>query len=171
MATVTTPARTSVPTQTAGKQPGRSLLGALVFYTLLILFALFFLLPLVWMAVTAFKPFTEWLTPNWIPREPTLANFTSVFRDPTLPVARWFYNSLLIAVVFTSLILLIDSLAAYAYARMEFRGKNLLFGLLLATLVMPGIMFLIPNYLTIARFGWLGTYQGVIVPGDRKSVV
>ncbi len=165
MATLTTPAKNSTPRTVAGRKPGSSLMGAIVFYALLILFALFFLLPLVWMAVTAFKPFTEWLTPNWIPREPTLDNFISVFRDPTLPVTRWFLNSLFIAVVFTSLILIIDALAAYAYARMEFPGKNVLFGILLATLVMPGIMFLIPNYLTVARFGWLGSYQGVIMPG------
>jgi multiple sugar transport system permease protein len=56
-------------------------------------------------------------------------------------------------------------MAAYAYARMEFRGRKLLFGLLLATLVMPQIMFLIPNYITIANLGWLGTYQGVMAPG------
>jgi len=74
-------------------------------------------------------------------------------------------NSLLIATIFTLLILAIDSLAAYAYARMSFPGRNLLFGLLLATLVMPGIMFLIPNFVTVARLGWLGTLQGVIAPG------
>jgi multiple sugar transport system permease protein len=67
--------------------------------------------------------------------------------------------------VFTGLILIIDALAAYAYARMEFPGRNALFTLLLATLVMPGIMFLIPNYITIARLDWIGTYQGVIAPG------
>ena len=78
---------------------------------------------------------------------------------------RWFLNSFVIATAFTLLILIIDSLAAYAYARMEFRGSKLLFGLLLATLVMPSIMFLIPNYITIANLGWLGTYQGVIAPG------
>jgi multiple sugar transport system permease protein len=74
-------------------------------------------------------------------------------------------NSFIIATLFTLLILVIDSLAGYAYARMEFPGKNLLFGLLLATLVMPGIMFLIPNYLTVARLGWIGSKLGVIAPG------
>jgi multiple sugar transport system permease protein len=141
----------------------RTLLAAQ--YVLLILFGLFFVLPLIWMVVTAFKPREEWLNPNWIPIQPTLQNFTSVFEDPTLPVARWFFNSLFIAVAFTFLTLVIDSLAAYAYARMEFRGRKPLFGLLLATLVMPGIMFLIPNFITVANFGWLGTYQGVIAPG------
>jgi multiple sugar transport system permease protein len=165
MATVSTPVQTAAPRQVEGRQPGRSALGALVFYVLLIAFAAFFLLPLAWMLVTSFKPFDEWLSPNWIPRNPSFENFASVFRDPTLPVTRWFLNSLIIATLFTSLILLIDSLAAYAYARMEFPGKNVLFSLLLATLVMPGIMFLIPNYLTIARLDWLRSYQGVIAPG------
>jgi multiple sugar transport system permease protein len=94
-----------------------------------------------------------------------LENFTSIFNDKTLPVVNWFINSLLIAGLFTAFILIIDSLAGYAYARLEFPGKNLLFGLMLATLVMPGIMFLIPNYLTVARLDWIGTIQGVIAPG------
>ena len=144
---------------------GESRLNKSLFYLVLILFALFFLLPLLWMVVTAFKPFEEWLTPNWIPMNPTLENFTSIFNDKSLPVVNWFLNSLLIASLFTLVILIIDSLAGYAYARLEFPGKNLLFGLMLATLVMPGIMFLIPNYLTVARLGWIGTIQGVIVPG------
>ncbi len=144
---------------------GESRLSRSLFYLVLILFALFFLLPLLWMVVTAFKPFEEWLTPNWIPVNPTLENFTSIFNDKSLPVVNWFLNSLLIASLFTLVILIIDSLAGYAYARLEFPGKNLLFGLMLATLVMPGIMFLIPNYLTVARLGWIGSIQGVIVPG------
>ena len=162
---MTAPARQarSEDTEAAPVGSGR---GYLVLqYVLLILFGFFFVLPLIWMAVTAFKPFNEWLTPNWIPNEPTLENFTSVFRDTTLPVSRWFLNSLVIAIAFTVLILVIDSLAAYAYARMEFRGRKPLFALLLATLVMPGLMFLIPNYITIASLGWLGSYQGVIAPG------
>ena len=147
----------------SGLKPGPLLLIAQ--YALLILFGLFFVLPLLWMVATAFKPQQEWLTPNWIPNDPTLRNFSSVFEDQSLPVARWFFNSLIIATVFTLLILVIDSLAAYAYARMEFRGRKLIFALLLATLVMPGIMFLIPNYISVAGLGWLGTYQGVIAPG------
>ena len=144
---------------------GESRLSKVGFYILLILFALFFLLPLLWMVVTAFKPFEEWLNPNWIPVNPTLENFTSIFNDRSLPVVNWFFNSLLIASLFTAAILILDSLAGYAYARLEFPGKNFLFGLMLATLVMPGIMFLIPNYLTVARLHWIGTLQGVIAPG------
>jgi multiple sugar transport system permease protein len=144
---------------------GESKLSKIGFYLLLILFALFFLLPLLWMVVTAFKPFEEWLNPNWIPVNPTLDNFKSIFTDKSLPVVNWFFNSFLIASLFTAAILILDSLAGYAYARLDFPGKNLLFGLMLATLVMPGIMFLIPNYLTVSRLHWIGKIQGVIAPG------
>ena len=157
------PARTDI--QDTDVEIGESKLSKLGFYLVMILFALFFLLPLLWMVSTAFKPFEEWLRANWIPINPTLENFQSIFNDKTLPIGNWFFNSLLIAALFTALILVIDSLAGYAYARLEFPGKNLLFGLMLATLVMPGIMFLIPNYLTVARLDWIGKIQGVIAPG------
>ncbi len=136
-----------------------------VLFGLLFLFTIFFALPIIWMGITAIKPFNEWLTPNFIPNNPTLDNFTSIFNDPTLPVARWFFNSFIVATLFTVLIVVIDALAAYAYARMEFRGRKFLFALLLTTLVMPGIMFVIPNYITIAELGWIGSYQGIIAPG------
>ncbi len=151
--------------QEADVEIGESRLSKVGFYLLLILFALFFLLPLLWMVVTAFKPFAEWLSPNWIPVNGTLDNFRSIFSDKTLPVANWFMNSFVIAILFTTFILILDSLAGYAYARLDFPGKNFLFGLMLATLVMPGIMFLIPNYLTVSRLKWIGTIQGVIAPG------
>lgn len=144
---------------------GESRLSKVGFYLLLILFALFFLLPLLWMVATSLKPFEEWLNPNWIPVNPTLDNFRSIFNDKSLPIGNWFLNSLVIATLFTFFILVLDALAGYAYARLEFPGKNLLFGLMLATLVMPGIMFLIPNYLTVARLGWIGSKVGVIAPG------
>jgi multiple sugar transport system permease protein len=157
------PARTDI--QDTDVEIGESKLSKLGFYVLMTLFALFFLLPLLWMVSTAFKPFEEWLSANWLPVNPTMENFQSIFNDKTLPISNWFFNSLLIAVLFTALILIIDSLAGYAYARLEFPGKNFLFGLMLATLVMPGIMFLIPNYLTVARLDWIGKIQGVIAPG------
>lgn len=156
---------TRIDIQETEVEIGESKLSKIGFYLLMTLFALFFLLPLLWMISTAFKPFEEWLSASWIPANPTLENFTSIFNDKTLPVVKWFFNSLLIATLFTAAILILDSLAGYAYARLEFPGKNALFGLLLATLVMPGIMFLIPNYLTVARLDWIGSIQGVIAPG------
>jgi len=149
----------------SGRPAGVGLGARVLLYAVLVLIAVFFLFPLVWMFTTAFKPFVETLQPTWIPQEPTFENFTSIFNDPSIPVLRWFVNSLGVATAFTALVVLTDALAAYAYARMQFAGRDVLFGLLLATLVMPGIMFLVPNYVTIARLGWLNTYQGVIAPG------
>jgi multiple sugar transport system permease protein len=151
--------------RTASRVAGVSVLSRILLYAALVLIALFFMLPLFWMLSTAFKPFAEWVQPNWIPINPTVENFTEIFADPSLPALRWFFNSLGVAAAFTALVVAIDALAAYAYARMSFPGRNLLFGLLLATLVMPGIMFLVPNYLTINALGWLNSYQGVIAPG------
>ncbi len=158
----------AVTTTTTTVQPRRGLRitgREIVLYAVLIALMLFFLLPLVWMFSTALKPFREVLQSNWLPRQPTFENFTNIFNDPSIPVVRWFINSVGIATVYTLLILAVDAMAGYAYARIEFPGRNLIFGLLLATLVMPGLMFLIPNYLTVARIGWINQYQGVIIPG------
>ena len=152
-------------TQAGGGMRTSKLLGRIVLYTVLILLMLFFLMPLVWMFTTSVKPFQEVLQPNWIPRQPTLENFNNIFSDPSIPVVRWGLNSVFIAAIYTIAILIIDAMAGYAYARLNFPGKNLIFGLLLATLVMPGLMFLIPNYLTVARLGWINNYAGVIIPG------
>jgi multiple sugar transport system permease protein len=162
MATVE-PTRTNI--QETEIEIGESLPSRIGFFILLILFALFFILPFLWMISTSFKPFAEWLSPNWIPVNPTLQNFHSIFSDRSLPIANWFLNSFVIAILFTLFILVIDCLAGYAYARLDFPGKNVIFGLMLATLVMPGIMFLIPNYVTVARLGWISSKIGVIAPG------
>src|SRR3954447_12215837 len=101
---------------------GIKLVARIALYLVLGLIGLFFLLPLLWMFSTAFKPFVETLQPTWIPQEPTFENFTNIFNDPSIPVLRWFVNSVGVAIAFTTLVVLLDSLAAYAYARMEFRG-------------------------------------------------
>jgi multiple sugar transport system permease protein len=100
----------------------------------------------------------------WIPRTFTWANYEKIFDNPSIPVARWFINSVFVSSTITLLILALDSVAAYAYARMEFPGKRILFAMLLATLFLPGIMFLVPNFLTVARLGLLNHYAGVILP-------
>lgn len=145
----------------------QQLIARIAIYIVLVLFALLFLMPMLWMLSTSLKPKAEWFTKiiNWVPQTTTLANYQVLLNNPTTPIVRWFINSLGVAVVVTVLILLIDALAAYAYARMTFRGRDMVFNLLLATLFMPGIMFLVPNFLTIFRVGLLNNYAGVIIPG------
>ena len=119
------------------------------------------------MLSTSLKPKSQWFSQQiyWIPKTITFDNYAKLLSNPSTPIVRWFFNSMLIATVTTALVLAVDSLAAYAYARMEFRGRRVLFAVLLATLFMPGIMFLIPNFLTVYRLGLLNHYGGVILPG------
>lgn len=142
------------------------LLKRVVLYTIMALVALLILLPIAWMLSTSFKPKSQWFSRelDWIPRTITFENYTRLLTNPSTPIGRWFVNSALVATAVTVLTLVVDSLAAYAYARMEFRGRNTLFALLLATMFMPGMMFLVPNFVTVARLGWLNNFIGVIIP-------
>ena len=124
-------------------------------------------LPLLWMLSTSLKPKSQWFTREieWIPRTFTLDNYQKLFSNPATPIGNWFFNSVFIAVASTALVLAIDSLAAYAYARMDFPGRKFLFGLMLLTIFLPGMMFLVPNFLTVANLGLLNNFAGVILPG------
>lgn len=149
-----------------GNRPPNQLIQRVLIYGLLTVIALLIILPLLWGLSTSFKPKSEWFLPQifWIPRTFTLDNYQSILENPSLPITRWFLNSVLVASIVTVLILAIDSIAAYAYARMEFPGKRILFGLLLATLFLPGVMFLVPNFLTVTSLGLLNNYAGVVLP-------
>ncbi len=135
-------------------------------YAIMVFVALLFILPMLWMISTSFKRKRDLFRQplQWIPDPISLESYQKLLNDPSLPIGRWFFNSLAIATITTLLVLLIDSLAAYAYARMEFPGRRALFGLLLATLFMPGIMFLVPNFVTVANLGLLNNWGGVIIP-------
>jgi multiple sugar transport system permease protein len=162
----TTPSRVSKPRQSGLSYRNRLLLKRIAIYAVLILWALIFLMPLFWMLSTSLKPKSQWFSREifWIPKTITMANYERILNNPTTPIGRWFVNSLIVGTITTALVLLIDSMAAYAYARMEFRGRKVLFGLLLATLFLPGMMFLVPNFVTVARLGLLNSFSGVIIP-------
>lgn len=166
MAAVSEARPTQLPQSRLG-QRNRMLLERILIYAVFIITALIILAPLAWMLSTAFKPKSQWFLPEpqWIPRTITTDNFTKILNNSSLPMGRWFINSIGVATASTLLILGIDALAAYAYARMEFRGRKFFFNLLLATLFLPGIMFLVPQFLLTVRLNLLNTYPGVIIPG------
>lgn len=142
-------------------QPGRHLL--------LILAALLFLAPLLWMLATAFKAPEDIIaglgSVRWLPDPATTENFRSVLaKVDEFPVWRWTGNSLFIALATTFLVLVVDSLAAFAYARLRWRGRDRVFGVLVATMLVPGQALLIPSYLLIRGLGWFDTYWALIVP-------
>jgi multiple sugar transport system permease protein len=144
----------------------RRLIERVLIYTVLIIVALIVLLPLVWMLSTSFKPKAQWFTREieWIPRTFTWENYALIFGNPSTPIGRWFLNSIILGTITTVLTLVVDALAAYAYARLEFPGRKVLFAILLSTLFLPGVMFLVPNFITVFRLGMLNTFPGVFLP-------
>jgi len=121
-------------------------------------------LPFLWMLVTAVKPDNEvfLFPPRWIPSVWQFTNFVTAWQKA--PFGRFFLNSVIVTAAITSLQLLTASLAAYAFARLEFPGKSLIFLMYLAIIMVPSQVTLIPNFLTLKRLGLLNTYWGLIVP-------
>jgi multiple sugar transport system permease protein len=140
----------------------------IAWYTILIGLSLIFIAPLVWMLITSFKTTGEAtrVPPTVLPQEPSMHAYDTLFAtDSQTPVLRWFLNSLAAAAAQAVLILVVASMAAYALARLEFRGKRLLFALIIATLFVPIFTLIIPNFLIVDRLGWLDTLWALIVPG------
>lgn len=133
-------------------------------YAILIAGAVFILLPFVWMILTSVKPSKEVLKmpPVWIPSKIQWQNYVKAFK--AVPFFTYLKNSILVTVMITSCELITTILAAYAFAQLEFRGKNLLFLLLVATMMVPGEILTIPNFVTLARLGWINTYKAMVAP-------
>lgn len=148
--------------QAAGKYIRRSLLLWLALLPLVFII----IIPLLYMATMAFTvEANQFVLPiRWIPQPPTLQNFRRIFADPLLPLARWFLNSLLVAGVGTTIVLIISSLSGYAFGRLAFPGKNLLFSLLLFSLMIPTAITLIPSFLLLRDLNFLDTYFAIWMP-------
>ena len=158
----------SAPVTVAGsRRRFRFPLGTIVLYVVLTLIALVFVLPLIWMLSTALKPESQVFTDRgFIPQNPTLDNFLQILTaSGNTPVFRWLINSFIVSISGTVLTLLLTSLSAYAFARIDFRGKNLLFTLLISTLLLPGVIFLVPQFLLIDQLGLYNTIPAFILPG------
>jgi multiple sugar transport system permease protein len=136
-------------------------------YLVLIVVALFFVLPLIWMLSTSLKFGVQaTVDRGWIPQNPSLQNFEAILRaGGQTPVLRWFLNSTLVAVVGTFLTVMLTSLSAYAFARIDFRFKNLLFTILITTLLLPGVMFLVPQFMLVRDLNLLNTIPALFLPG------
>jgi multiple sugar transport system permease protein len=135
-------------------------------YALLVLITLAFVSPLVFMLLTSFKSRQESAQspPTFFPNAPTLDAYRSILGAADTPVFRWFLNSMVAASSNAVIVVVTSALAAYALARMDFRGKNLVFGMIVATLFVPPVILVIPNYEIVGRLYWLDTLLAVIVP-------
>lgn len=120
--------------------------------------------PFLWMLLGAFKPQAEFLVdpPTFLPENPTTGNFTRLFDNLDFP--RFFFNSSLVALVVTIGNVLFCPMLGYALAKLRWRGKGLVLALVLATLMVPAGITLIPNFVLMANLGLVNTYPGLILP-------
>jgi multiple sugar transport system permease protein len=134
-------------------------------YIVLIGYAITTLIPFLWALSSSFKTLEEIIsgTMNFIPKNFTLENYKQIFIEQEL-FPRWLFNSLIIAVIGTALNIIFNSMSGYALARLSFPGKKALFIMILAVLMIPAQVTMIPNYLILKEIGWLNSYQGMIVP-------
>ena len=133
-------------------------------YAFLIAMAVIVLFPFYWMIISSLKSLAEYRlnVPTFFPRKILLSNYAEAFTTASL--GRLFYNTMIVGVVSTLLSLVITVLSAFAFARLEFKGRDAMFGALLATMMIPGELFTITNYATVTSFGWMNTFTALIVP-------
>jgi multiple sugar transport system permease protein len=135
-------------------------------YAVLTVITLLFVSPLVFVLLTSFKTAREAVKtpPTWWPNPFTTQAYDRIFNADDTPVLRWFVNSMVAASCNAALVVVTASLAAYALARIDFRGRSVVFGLIVATLFVPPVILIIPNYEIVGRLYWLDTLLAIIVP-------
>lgn len=136
-----------------------------VIYILLIVWALIVLFPFYWMILTSVKEYGAYnseYVPKFFTLNPTLSNYVNAF--VSVDLSRYLLNTLIFAVVTTVIMLIVITTSAYAFARLEFKGKNLVFTFFLSLMMIPTELVVITNYATITNLGWRNTFVGLILP-------
>lgn len=143
----------------------KRIVGRIALHALLLVAAAITLLPLLWMVSASFMPTGEAtaVPPRLVPSAPTLDQYRELWTR--LDVARAFANSLGLATVITGISLLLNSMAGYAFAKLRFRGRDRIFRTLLAALVIPGQIAMLPLFLLLDAMGLIDTYAAVVIPG------
>jgi multiple sugar transport system permease protein len=133
-------------------------------HLILVLGSVLMVFPVLWMVSTSFKPPTEVLLwpPTLVPQAPTLTNYGTVF--DTIPIARFFLNSVLISTVSTVCVVATSMVAGYVFAKFAFPGRDILFFLILITAIVPFESYMTPLYLQLVQIKWINTYPGIIAP-------
>jgi multiple sugar transport system permease protein len=144
--------------------------SVLLTYVVMIFIAVVWVLPVLWMVATALRPEVETtLMPlRWIPKTLTFENLYSVLFNS--PLIRWTINSVVVASITTCIVLIADAMAAYALARIDFSGKNILFLAIIATMMIPEQVTIVPLYLLMNRFGLLNTRAALILPRTALAI-
>ena len=133
-------------------------------FAILLVLTILWLIPLAWALDTALKPESETtIFPlTWLSSHFTLQAFASTLNTSDLP--RWYFNSILTSVVISLVTVVLASMAAYAFSRIPFRGRGVLFWIILAGIMIPGQVLIVPLFAMMQSFGFVDTYQGIILP-------
>ena len=143
----------------------RNIAGKTVIYALLSLWAVIVLFPFYWMILTSVKSYGAYnseYVPKFFTLSPTFQNYVDAFTE--VPLAKYFLNTVIFTVATTALMLLVIVFAAFAFARLQFRGKNLVFTLFLALMMIPNELVVITNFVTITNLDLRNTFLGLILP-------
>ena len=145
--------------------------GQVIAYIILTIGIVYTLLPFLWMLGTSFKSGTEIvrLPPTLIPEKFTLSSYQTIFNDPRVPLARFYLNSIIVTFSIVVMVLFTSSLAGFVFAKYTFFGKSLWFTLILATLMIPFQVIMIPLYLVLVKLGITDSLLGLIVPGATSA--
>ena len=137
----------------------------IIVYLLLAVLAVIMVIPFVWTILTAFKTQSEALKvpPQILPSSWSFRNFEAV--TEALPFANFFWNTFLMVFFRVLGSVFFSALAAYAFARLEFPGKNIFFAVILMQMMVPGQIFILPQYMIVSKLGWLNTVQALVLPG------
>ncbi|MEU9585424.1 carbohydrate ABC transporter permease [Streptomyces werraensis] len=158
------PTTTPRPVPAQARPRGRGRVRTPLLYTVASLGLLVMSAPFLWMALSAFKTRRDLTAspPVWVPSEWTLSNFSALLDQLDMP--RYFLNSLIVAVLVTLCNLLFCSMLGYALAKLEFTGRSKVFGVVLAALMVPGNLLILPLYVLMTRLGLIDTYAGLVLP-------
>lgn len=150
--------------QVTATQKVVKVLVKIITYAFLIAMAVIVLFPFYWMIISSLKTLEEYRlsVPTFWPKTIMFRNYAEAFTTASL--GQLFINTMIVGVVSTLLSLVITVLSAFAFARLEFKGRETVFGMLLATMMIPGELFTITNYATVATLGWMNTYRVLIIP-------
>jgi len=143
-------------------------LNVILNYTLLVVGAIITIVPFIWMLSTSFKPEPEVFVfpPRLLPMEPTWNSYVMLFERVNF--ARSFFNSAVVTITFTLINILVASLAGYAFAKIKFYGREKVFYLFLATMMIPSQVTMIPSFIVLKNLGLLNSYWGLIIPGSAS---
>ena len=136
--------------------------GRVLMYVALTAAALSFIYPFIWMIGASLAPMHEIGNMTLFPKNPTLGNFRSMFEK--IPIGRSLLNSLFVAVISTALVMITGSMVGYALGKMKFRGRQLIFFVIVFTMSLPFQVTLIPNYITMVNLRWVDTFLALIIP-------